>query len=313
MNTENNYQQMHGEPRVVEKLEIMMPFWGSFEHFREAVQSVRDQEDQRWRLTIVDDVYPDLAPGEWAKSIDDPRIKYIRNEENLRPSRNYNKSIGLTESEFVVIMGCDDIMLPGYVRKVHELIAKYPDADIIQPGVSVIDEHGNPSLPLADRVKSWYRLGGKGDHQFRGERLALSLLRANWTYFPSLVWRSSRLAGGFRTDLDVVQDLAMLFDIVRSGGSLVLDDEVVFNYRRHSRSVSAVTGHDGSKFRQERTLFYEAAIICRRLGWVRAARAAQRHRTSRLNALTELPRAIITGNSVGRHTLMRHIFRLPYR
>src|SRR5690606_33498431 len=135
-------------PSPAEPLEIMMPFWGSVEHFMIAVESVRGQDDPNWRLTIVDDVYLDLSAGEWAKSIDDPRVTYIRNEENLRPSRNYNKCVSLAKSEFVVIMGCDDVMLPGYVGRVRQLIAEFPDADIIQPGVTVIDEHGRPVHPL---------------------------------------------------------------------------------------------------------------------------------------------------------------------
>lgn len=290
----------------------MMPFYGSPDHFKVAVESVRAQDDPHWRLTVIDDVYPDLAPGEWVKAIDDPRITYIRNDENLRPSRNYNKAVGLTRSEFVTIMGCDDVMLPGYVGRVRQLIAQHPDSDIIQPGVSVIDENGAPSLPLADRVKGWYRIGGTGVRTLSGEALAVSLLRGNWTYFPSLVWRTSRLTNGFRTDLDVVQDLAMLFDIAKAGGTLVLDDTIVFNYRRHSSSVSAVTGPDGSKFRQERTLFYEAAAACRSLGWKRASRVARNHLTSRLNALTELPGAIAKNNAIGRRTLTRHILGLPY-
>lgn len=292
----------------------MMPFYGSFDHLREAVESVLGQSDPDWRLTVVDDVYPDLAPGQWVAAIDDPRVRYIRNETNLRPSRNYNKSVGIAESEFVVIMGCDDVMLPGYVARVHELIAQFPTADVIQPGVSVIDENGRPSLPLADRVKGWYRFGGTGARAYSGEQLAVSLLRGNWTYFPSLVWRRELLAKtGFRTDLDVVQDLAMLFEITKAGGTLVLDDEVVFSYRRHSSSVSAATGPDGSKFRQERTLFDEAVAACTALGWSKAAGVARRHVTSRLNALTELPGAILKNNTVGKSTLARHILRLPYR
>ena len=70
---------------------------------------------------MIDDVYPDLEPGQWVQSIDDARVTYLRNEVNLRPSRNYNKAIGLAESEYIVIMGCDDVMLPGYVARVREL------------------------------------------------------------------------------------------------------------------------------------------------------------------------------------------------
>jgi glycosyltransferase involved in cell wall biosynthesis len=294
-------------------LDIMMPFYGRFDHFRSAVESVLAQTDPDWRLTILDDVYPDAAPGDWARQIGDPRVRYLRNEVNLRPSRNYNKAVGIAESEFVQIMGCDDIMLPGYVARIHELVAAFPDADIIQPGVGTVDEDGRPSRPLADRVKAFYRPRGSGPRQYRGQQLAVSLLRGNWTYFPSLVWRRERLLGGFRTDLDVVQDLAMLFGIVAAGGSLVLDDRVVFSYRRHGTSVSAVTGYDGSKFIQENTLFVEAAAASRGLAWPRAARVARAHLSSRLNAVSELPGAVRSRNRQGRSTLVRHALGMPYK
>lgn len=290
-----------------------MPFYGSFEHFRAAVESILAQDDPEWTLTIVDDVYPDLAPGEWAKAIDDPRVTYIRNETNLRPSRNYNKCIGLATQSHVVIMGCDDVMLPGYVGRVRSLIASYPDADIIQPGVSIIDENGAASTPLPDRVKGWYRPRGHGTRVVRGGELAASLLRSNWTYFPSLVWRTERLRSfEFRADLDVVQDLAMMFEITKAGGYLLLDDQVVFAYRRHSSSVSAVTGPDGSRFVQERTLFYEAAEASRARGWNKAARVSRRYLTSRLNAVTALPHAGGAENAAGRRILWRHILGLPF-
>jgi hypothetical protein len=295
-------------------LEIMMPFYGRIDHFKLAVQSVLEQDDSNWSLTVVDDVYPDLEPGNWLTGLKDHRITYIRNEANLRPSRNYNKCVGLASADFMTLMGCDDIMLPGYVRRVREILVAVPGADIVQPGVSVISESGQAILPLADRVKAWIRPRAKGAREYAGEDLALSLLRGNWTYFPSLVWRTERLRNfGFRTDLDVVQDLAMLMQIIGAGGTLVLDDAIVFSYRRHATSVSAVTGPDGSKFKQERTLFFETSDAFRALGWCKAARAARSHALSRLNALSELPGAVRTNNVAGKSTLTRHILGLPYR
>lgn len=290
-------------------LDIMMPFYGRFDHLKLAVESVLRQTDPDWRLVVVDDVYPDRAPGEWVAALGDDRVTYIRNEVNLRPSRNYIKCVGLMQTDFAVMMGCDDVMLPDYVARVKHLIAQFPDASVIQPGVVVIDGEGNRYAPLADRVKRRYRLRGRGAREYAGEPLAASLLRGNWTYFPSLCWRVAELREhGFRTDLDVVQDLAMLLEITKSGGALVLDDEVVFEYRRHSTSVSAVTGPDGSKFAQERILFAEAERDCRALGWQKAARAARNHLTSRLNALSEIPSAVKARNSAGRRALTRHVF-----
>lgn len=289
-------------------LDVLMPFYGRVDQFRIAVESVRAQTDPDWRLVIVDDVYPDMSAGEWALQLDDSRITYLRNERNLGVSGNFNRCVSLIENDFAVIMGCDDVLRPGYVARVAELRSQYPHADLIQPGVSVIDQNGEPSMPLADRVKTVLRPRGERPRVLAGEELAASLLRGNWCYFPSLCWRSDRLREfGFREDRRVVQDLTLIMQIVLSGGSLVLDDEIVFDYRRHAASVSSQGGVDGSKFAEERDVFYEAADSCDTLGWHRAARVARRHVPSRLNALSELPAALRSGDSDGRRALLRHV------
>jgi glycosyltransferase involved in cell wall biosynthesis len=287
----------------------MMPFYGRVDHFRAAVRSVIDQDDSDWRLVVVDDVYPDRSAGEWVVALGDPRIMYLRNEVNLRPSRNYRKCVEMMRSEFSMLMGCDDVMLPGFVSRVKQLIAEYPRASIVQVGVQPIDVEGRLHRPVSDRVKAWARPRGPYPRVLQGEDLALSLLGGNWTYFPSLVWRVSELKDpGFRVDLDVVQDLEMLLQIARRGGAMVVDDDVQFQYRRHGQSYSAVTGPDGSKFGQESAVFAEADLALTELGWHRAARAARWHLTSRLHALTELPAAIKARNGQGTRALMHHAF-----
>jgi hypothetical protein len=124
-----------------------------------------------------------------------------------------------------------------------------------------------------------------------------------------VVWRADELRRfGFREGFEVVQDLALMIDIIEAGGSMALDDTVCFSYRRHSTSVSAVTGPDGAKFAEERALFDDVAARMRALGWQRAARAARHHLTSRLNALSELPSALRAHDPAGRRALLRHVF-----
>lgn len=292
-------------------LNIVMPFWGDFGHLREAVDSVRAQDDPEWTLLILDDVYPDLAPGDWIRGLDDERITYVRNAENLGPSRNYSKGVGLVDGEFVVILGCDDRLLPGYVRRVKGLIARFPDASLIQPGVRVIDESGVVYRPLADKIKGWIDPKGPFPRAFEGESIAVSLLRGNWTYFPSLVWRRSLVQEGFRADLNVAQDLAKIIEIILGGGTIVVDDVPVFEYRRHSQSVSAKTAIDASKYGQELILFMEIKAQCHERDWRKAARAASWHTTSRLSALSVVPAALKAGRRDGARALLRHAFVFP--
>ncbi|MBC7592041.1 MAG: glycosyltransferase family 2 protein [Salinibacterium sp.] len=290
-----------------------MPFFGRFDHFRDAVASVLSQTDPDWRLIIVDDCYPDPEPGQWAASISDDRVSYRRNDTNLGVSGNFAYGATLMASEFGVLAGCDDLLLPNFVQNVRQLLQAHPDVSFVQPGVRVIDEHGRPVKPLSDRVKALYRGGATGTRELEGQPLAASLVRGNWAYFPSVVWRADVIRDiGFRQDLNVVQDLAMMLEITRRGGTMLVDDEVVFEYRRHSSSVSAVGGPDGSKFREERALFSQVAGQFRDAGWSRAARAADWHLSSRLHALTDLPVALRRSDSIAVRTLVSHVMGTRY-
>lgn len=273
----------------------MMPYWGEAELARIALDSVLAQDDPRWSLTVLDDQYPDPTFANLVTELarTEPRVRYQRNSENLGPSRNYNQAVGLAEAEYVTILGCDDRMLPNYVGRVHALADAFPGVDIIQPGVEVIDGDGTVYLPLADRVKNIVRPRFGAPVRLHGTKLANSLMNGNWTYFPSLAWRTATIRDRvFREHLNVVQDLAMIMDIVLAGGTLGCDVEVAFQYRRHRESYSAVTGQDGTKFFQELALFRELAQRMEIRGWRGAARRARLHAMSRLNALAELPGAL---------------------
>ncbi|UOE44508.1 glycosyltransferase family 2 protein [Agromyces larvae] len=298
-------------PHTVEVpfLDILMPFWGDPGQFRDAVESVLAQTDPGWTLMVIDDAYPDRSPGEWVRALEHPRVHYRRNAVNLGVSGNFREAARVASAPYTTVMGCDDLLLPGYVERIRQLVATHPEAAYVQPGVEVIDGEGRVTAPLADRVKSMYRprVNPAGPVELSGERLATSLLRANWTYFPSIAWRTDLLKRfDFRDDYEVVLDLALQIEIVREGGILVLDDRPEFRYRRHAASASAKRATEGSRFQEERRYFSEAARAMHEQGWGRAARAASRRLTSRLNALSVLPSALVARNGAAARTLLRH-------
>jgi glycosyltransferase involved in cell wall biosynthesis len=291
-------------------IDIMMPFYGDPGLFRDAVESVRAQTDGDWRLVVIDDVYPDTAPGEWVSSLGDERIEYHRNETNLGVSGNFSRSVDLVRSEHFVLMGCDDLMEPGYVAAMRAAIERHPGGSYYQPAVTVIGDDGSPALPLADRVKAWYRPKAAEPTVLSGQELAVSLLRGNWTYFPSICWNTAAVRRhGFDASFDVVLDLALQLDIVLDGGSLVLLPEHAFRYRRHAGSVSSWTAQDGTRFDEERAFFLDAKKRLTARGWRRAARVAGAHWSSRLNAATKLPGAVAKRDGAGLRALARHILR----
>lgn len=291
-------------------VDVLFPYYGDVELMKKAARSVLSQHFEDWRLIVVDDGYPDPEPARWFGAMTDPRVSYQRNESNLGANGNYRKALELAEAPIVVIMGADDLMLPNYLQVVVDTFAAHPEADVMQPGVQVIDENGAAVAPLVDRVKKLAMPGATTPTVLKGERLATSLLHAGWHYFPSLAWRTSTITRiGFRPEFDVVQDFALLLDIAADGGSMVLHPELAFLYRRHSGSDSSVRALDGRRFDEERRFFEIEAKRFASLGWTKAARAASLHITSRLNAVSLLATAVLRGKKASISSLSRHVVR----
>lgn len=293
------------------QIDVVLPYYGDVDLMKEAASSILNQTHEDWRLLVLDDGYPSDEPQRWFAEISarDERVTYERNEVNLGANGNYRKGLGRVTAPVTVVMGADDVMLPDYLRFVSEAFTEFPDAAVFECGVQVVDEHDRAVTPLGDVMKARVAPGGANRMRLAGERLAAGLMHGNWTYFPSLAWRTDVVQNiGFREGLDVVQDLAMLVDVVSEGGSMVYDPRLAFLYRRHSESDSSVRALDGRRFAEERFFFAGQAEQFSRQGWPRAARAARMHLTSRLNALSLVPasaRAKGTGSSV--IPLLRHV------
>lgn len=292
----------------------MFPYYGDVAMMKAAVESVLAQTDTDFKLTIVDDGYPDESLPAYFDELTsrDSRVVYHRNETNLGANGNYRKCVGLIEHEIAVVMGADDIMKPNYLETVRRGFED-PSIDIVQPGIEVIDENGRVYLPLVDRIKAGMRralVGRSSQAVVEGEPLAANLIDGNWLYFPSVAWRSSALKKhNFRQGYDVVQDLALALDIIMDGGRMFVTDTVCFQYRRHRESDSSVRALDGRRFVEERRFFDEKVREFSALGWTAAARAARIHVTSRLNAASLLPKVVSKKMWPGLRALAGHVVR----
>ncbi|MBC3194384.1 glycosyltransferase [Pseudonocardia sp. C8] len=283
----------------------MLPFYGDPELLRRAVRSVQRQERADWRLTVVDDGYPDDSIEPWFAGLGDDRIRYRRNRQRLGAQPNNRYCIEQVELPYFVMMGADDLMLPDYLATVLALHDRWPGAAVVQPGVSVMDEHDEPVRPLADRVKAMLAPKGAGPREVGGEDLVVSLLRGNWLYNPSLCWRTAALKE-LPASADVF-DLALPVAVIADGGTMVVDDHVCFRYRRHRSSDSGSGAAAGNRFAEERRYFAAEAARMDAHGWHRAARAARRHVSSRLNAAVQLPGALARRDGAALRALGTHL------
>lgn len=290
-------------------IDIIMPFYGDPAQFKEAVLSVLAQDDTDWRLVVLDDCYPHWNPSSWLASLQDPRISYERNPENLGVSRSFDRCIDLARNEYLVIPGCDDRFLPNYISTVRSLITRFDRPEYAQPRVEIIDDGGEHSNPLVDRVKAIIQPRLTHDAVLSGDAVTTTLMRGNWSYFPAICWRVDVLrAFHFSEEYEIVMDLALQLDILLDGGRFALSPTTAFQYRRHAASASSYTASDGTRFLEERDFYRAARSRLRTAGWRKASRAAGARMTSRLNALYQVPSALRNGDHPAVSLLLRHVF-----
>ena len=289
-------------------LDIFIPYWGDADYMRQTVDSVLAQRNPDWHLTVLDDAYPSSEVQEYVEGVNDPRITYVKKEINEGITANFRTAIHSAKRVVVAVVGCDDVLLPNYVDVILDAHRAFPEASIIQPGIQVINKAGRPSCTLTDFVKQrLLRPRTSAPQLFGGEQLVTSLLHGDWLYWPSLAFRRDRLQQyDFRDGLPVIQDLALIIDMLLGGEDLLVVPDICFAYRRHAESASVSKLVDGSRFEGEREYFELAARLCRQHGWTSAARAAELRLTSRAHAAVLLPRALLARHPRSAAVLARH-------
>lgn len=290
------------------QVDLMVPYWGDPAYMRQTVASVLAQTSTDWRLTIVDDAYPDAWLGAWVDDLAHPAVRYVRKPTNEGLVANFRSCVQMAEAPLMTMIGSDDRLLPTYVESILRAHRDFPFATMIQPAVRVIDRNGKPSSGLADVVKQRaLRPQGAHPHVLAGEVLATGLLHGDWLYWPSLAFKTSAIQSvDFNDAYSIVLDLDVILALVERGSSMLVWPEEVFEYRRHAESESSASLLTGTRFAGERQFFDDVARRMDALGWSKAARAARWHITSRLHAATLAPSAARTRSLASLRTIARH-------
>ncbi len=291
------------------EFEFLLPLYGDAGLCRLAIESVLGQTRTDFILTIADDSGPEFPLAEYVRTRDDSRVEDHQNPSALGAGGNFRRVLFLASGARITFMGADDILHPNYLERMAALVEQTPDADVIQPGVRVIDAGGAPVRGATDRVKELIAPSPRSSSALlSGEPLAISLLTGNWTYFPSLMWRRECVSTiGFR-HYDVVQDLGLLLDVVMRGGSVLIDEQVTFDYRRHGGSPVGHAGPHGRPLRGRADVSRRSRRRTSRSRVERAARRARLRVLSRLHAAMLAPGALIHADSSAGRNLLRHAF-----
>ena len=88
---------------------------------KSAIQSVLNQTYTNLELIVVDDNSPD-ATREAVASFSDPRIRYVRNEPNLKLPRALNKGFSLARGEYLTWTSDDNLYAETAIQRMVETL-----------------------------------------------------------------------------------------------------------------------------------------------------------------------------------------------
>lgn len=125
-----------GDPEKISQpwLTVLLPTYRRALLLKQAIESVLTQyhTDYAWELLIVDNEPYDGKPNATEaliRKIDDPRILYYRNSENLRPGDNFNRGFSLARGKWVTMLHDDDLLVASTLKKMGKLISTYEKLD----------------------------------------------------------------------------------------------------------------------------------------------------------------------------------------
>ena len=90
---------------------VILPAYNAERFLKESIDSILAQTYRNFELIVLNDGRTDRTE-EIVLSYSDPRIRYVKNEQNLKLIKTLNKGIDLAKGEYIARMDADDVSVP---------------------------------------------------------------------------------------------------------------------------------------------------------------------------------------------------------
>jgi glycosyltransferase involved in cell wall biosynthesis len=112
------------------KFSVLLPTRNRLEYLKYAVETVRRQDDDDWEIVISDNASEqEIEP--WVDSLHEDRIKYFRTDRFLPVTDNWNLSLDHSSGDWVIMLGDDDGLMPGYFSRARALFEQFGSPDFV--------------------------------------------------------------------------------------------------------------------------------------------------------------------------------------
>ena len=95
-----------------------------------ALETVQRQDDPDWEVVVSDNHSADDVAGHVA-SLGDARITCKRTQSFVPVTENWNNALGGSSGRYVLMLGDDDGLLPGYVTALRAVEDRFASPEVV--------------------------------------------------------------------------------------------------------------------------------------------------------------------------------------
>ena len=111
---------------------VLIPCYNCEKYVEEAVMSIIKQTYSNLEILVIDDGSTDNTKTILQRLAQkDSRIRYIKNEENLKLIKTLNKGLDLCNGKYIARMDADDISLLTRIEKQVDFLETHPEIGVV--------------------------------------------------------------------------------------------------------------------------------------------------------------------------------------
>ncbi len=202
---------------------VIMPAYNAEKYIAAAIDSILGQSYGDFEFIIINDCSTDRTE-EIVLSYEDPRIVYLKNDENLGVAKTLNKGLAAAKGKYIARMDADDISMPERLAKQVAFLEMNPNIAVMGTNVEIFNETGTICT---------------GWSATEPEQMKVDLLYACGLAHPGVMMRAGviRDLGGYDPEFNGLEDYELWCRVTEKHQITTLPD-ILLRYRIHGSQVT---------------------------------------------------------------------------
>lgn len=135
-----------------------MPVYNGEKYLRQAIDSILRQTFTDFEFLIINDGSTDSSAA-LIESYNDPRIRLVHNNTNLKLIETLNKGTKFTSGQYIARMDCDDISSSERLAKQIAFMDAHPEVGVLGTGIYIMGSDGKTRnkvlFPIKHHLLRW--------------------------------------------------------------------------------------------------------------------------------------------------------------